>query len=35
MELKGDAGGAAKALDNAETRRKAQFMPQRATGYSG
>lgn len=35
MELKGDAGSAAKALDNAETRRKAQFMPQRATGYSG
>jgi tetratricopeptide (TPR) repeat protein len=30
MELKGDSGAAARAMENAETRRRALFMPQRA-----
>ena len=34
MELKGDAAAAAKALENAETRRKAHIMPQRSMAYS-
>jgi hypothetical protein len=32
MELKGDFGAAACAMENAESRRKALFMPQRALG---
>jgi hypothetical protein len=35
MELKGDRGAAARAMENAESRRKALYMPQRAMGYSG
>jgi hypothetical protein len=34
MELNGNAGAAAKAMENAETRRKAHFTPQRAMAYS-
>lgn len=35
MELGGDAGAAARAMESAETRRKAQFMPQRSMALSG
>jgi tetratricopeptide (TPR) repeat protein len=35
MELNGNAGAAAKAMENAETRRKAHFTPQRGMAYSG
>lgn len=35
MELGGDFGAAARAMESAETRRKAQFMPQRAMALSG
>ena len=35
LELKGDLGGAAKAMENAETRRKAHFVQHRAMAYSG
>lgn len=35
MELGGDAGAAARAMESAETRRKAQFMPQRTMALSG
>lgn len=35
MELGGDLGAAAKAMESAETRRKAQFMPQRNMALSG
>jgi hypothetical protein len=35
LELKGDVGAAAKAMENAETRRKAHFMQQPAMAYSG
>jgi tetratricopeptide (TPR) repeat protein len=34
LELKGDLGAAARAMENAESRRKALFMPQRALAYS-
>lgn len=34
MQLKGDAGAAARATENAESRRKALYMPQRALGCS-
>ena len=34
MELKGDSGAAARATENAESRRKALYLPQRALGYS-
>lgn len=34
MELKGDTGAAARAMENADTRRKALLMPPRAMGYS-
>jgi hypothetical protein len=33
MELKGDYGAAARAMENAESRRKALLLPQR-TAYS-
>jgi hypothetical protein len=35
MELGGDTGAAARAMESAETRRKAQFMPQRTMALSG
>jgi tetratricopeptide (TPR) repeat protein len=35
MEIGGDAGAAARARESAETRRKAQFMPQRHMALSG
>ena len=35
MELRGDFGAAARAMENADHRRKALFMPQRAASYSG
>lgn len=35
MELKGDFGAAARAMENADQRRKALFMPQRTGGYAG
>ncbi|WP_129644995.1 tetratricopeptide repeat protein [Peristeroidobacter agariperforans] len=35
MELGGDMGAAARAMESAETRRKAQFMPQRTMALSG
>ena len=35
LELNGDVSAAAKAMENAETRRKAQFMQPRAMAYSG
>jgi len=35
MELVGDMGAAARAMESAETRRKAQFMPQRTMALSG
>jgi hypothetical protein len=35
MELGGDFGAAARAMESAETRRKAQFMPQRTMALSG
>ncbi len=35
MELGGDAGAAARARESAETRRRAQFMPQRTMALSG
>jgi tetratricopeptide (TPR) repeat protein len=34
MELTGDVTAASQALENSETRRKSQFMPPRAMGYS-
>ncbi|MET0536263.1 MAG: tetratricopeptide repeat protein [Steroidobacter sp.] len=34
MESNGDFGAAARAMENAESRRKALYMPQRAMGYS-
>lgn len=35
MEMGGDLGAAARAMESAETRRKAQFMPQRTMAPSG
>jgi hypothetical protein len=35
MEMGGDVGAAARAMESAETRRKAQFMPQRTMALSG
>jgi thioredoxin-like negative regulator of GroEL len=35
MELAGDMGAAARAMESAETRRRAQFMPQRTMALSG
>ncbi len=35
MELNGDVAAAGRALESAETRRKAHFTPQRAMAYSG
>ena len=35
MEMGGDFGAAARAMESAETRRKAQFMPQRTMALSG
>lgn len=35
MEIRGDMSAAARAMESAETRRKAQFMPQRAMALSG
>jgi tetratricopeptide (TPR) repeat protein len=35
MELGGDSSAAARAMESAETRRKAQFMPQRTMALSG
>lgn len=35
MELGGDVSAAARAMESAETRRKAQFMPQRTMALSG
>ncbi|GFE86108.1 tetratricopeptide repeat protein [Steroidobacter agaridevorans] len=35
MEMGGDMGAAARAMESAETRRKAQFMPQRTMALSG
>jgi hypothetical protein len=35
MEMNGDTGSAARAMENAESRRKSLFMPIRAMGYSG
>jgi hypothetical protein len=34
MELKGDSGAAARAMENAESRRRALSLPQRALGVS-
>jgi tetratricopeptide (TPR) repeat protein len=34
MQLKGDFGAAARAMENADSRRKALFMPQRSIAYS-